>query len=60
VRTMSFDRAWVFVVLAAEAIWLAALAGWQFGLDSFLYLAAPLVTDVLLTAELCALADRLI
>jgi hypothetical protein len=34
-HTMSFDRAWVFVVLAAEAIWLAALAGRQFGLDSF-------------------------
>jgi CubicO group peptidase (beta-lactamase class C family) len=59
-RAMSFDRAWIFVWLAAEAIWLAALAGRQFGLDSFLYTAAQLVTCVLLTALLCALASRLV
>jgi hypothetical protein len=59
-RTMSFDRAWIAVVLAADAIWLAALAGRQFGLGSFLYSAAELVTEVLVTAVLCALASRLV
>jgi ABC-type anion transport system duplicated permease subunit len=59
-RAMSFDRAWIFVVLAADAIWLAALAGRQFGLGSLLYLAAQLVTDVLLTAALCAVASMLV
>ncbi len=59
-RAMSFDRAWLFVLLAADAIWLAALAGRQFGLGSFLYSAAQLVTVVLLTAVLCALASRLV
>lgn len=59
-RAMSFDRAWIFVVLAANAIWLAALAGRQFGLGSFLFLAAQLATDVLLIAVLCALASRLV
>lgn len=59
-RTMSFDRAWIFVVLAADAIWLAVLAGRQFGLGGFLYSAAELVTGVLLTAALCALASRLV
>ena len=59
-RAMSFDRAWIFVVLAADAIWLAALAGRQFGLDSVLYSAAALVNGVLLTAVLCALATRMV
>jgi serine-type D-Ala-D-Ala carboxypeptidase/endopeptidase len=59
-RAMSFARAWIFVVLTADAIWLAALAGRQFGLGSFLYLAAQLVADVLVTAALCALASRLV
>jgi serine-type D-Ala-D-Ala carboxypeptidase/endopeptidase len=59
-RAMSFDRAWIFVVLGADAIWLAALAGRQFGLGSFPYSAAALVTGVLLTAVLCALASRLV
>jgi len=59
-RTMSFERAWIFAVLAAEAIWLAVLVGRQFGLDSFLYTAGQLVTDVILTAALCTLAGRLV
>jgi D-alanyl-D-alanine-carboxypeptidase/D-alanyl-D-alanine-endopeptidase len=59
-RAMSFDRAWIFVVLTADAIWLAALAGRQFGLSSFLYSAAELVNGVLLAAVLCALASRLV
>src|SRR5271165_63443 len=59
-RAMSFDRVWMFVVLAADTVWLAALAGRQFGLGSFLYSAAELVTGVLLTAVLCALATRLV
>jgi hypothetical protein len=39
----SFGRAWLFALLAADAIWLAALAGRQFGLGSFSYSAAELV-----------------
>jgi serine-type D-Ala-D-Ala carboxypeptidase/endopeptidase len=59
-RAMSFDRAWIIVVLAADAIWLAALAGRQFGLGSSLYSAAKLVSGVLLTAVPCVLASRLV
>jgi serine-type D-Ala-D-Ala carboxypeptidase/endopeptidase len=59
-RALSFDRAWIFTVLAADAIWLAAWAGRQFGLGGYLYAAAELVTGVLLTAALCALASRLV
>ena len=59
-RTMSFDRAWISVVMAADAIWLAALAGRQFGLGSFLYSAAKLFNGVLVSALLCALASRLV
>jgi serine-type D-Ala-D-Ala carboxypeptidase/endopeptidase len=59
-RRMSFDRAWILVVLAADAIWLAALAGRQFGVPSSICSAAQLVTAVLLIAVLCALAGRLV
>jgi hypothetical protein len=59
-RAMSFDRAWIFVVLAADAIWLAAPVGRQFGLGGFVHLSAELVTRVLLAAVLCALASRLV
>jgi CubicO group peptidase (beta-lactamase class C family) len=59
-RAMSFDRAWISVVLAADAIWLAALAGRRFGLGSFLYSAAKLANGVLIAAALCALASRLV
>jgi serine-type D-Ala-D-Ala carboxypeptidase/endopeptidase len=56
-RAMSFKRAWILVVLAADAIW---LAGRQFSPGSFLYLAAALVSGALNTAALCALASRLV
>jgi serine-type D-Ala-D-Ala carboxypeptidase/endopeptidase len=59
-RAMSFNRAWIFVLLAADSIWLAALAGRQFGLSSFLYSAAKLVNGVLVIAVLCAIASRLV
>ena len=54
-RAMSFDRARTFVTFAALAIWLAALAGRQFGLGSSLYWAATLVSAVLFAGVLCAL-----
>jgi serine-type D-Ala-D-Ala carboxypeptidase/endopeptidase len=59
-RAMSFNRAWLFVVLAADGVWLAALAGRQLGLGSFLYSAAKLASAVLLTAALCGLAGSLV
>ena len=58
-RAMSFSRAWIFMVLAADGVWLAALAGRQLGLGSFLYSAAKLVSAVLVTAALCGLAGSL-
>jgi serine-type D-Ala-D-Ala carboxypeptidase/endopeptidase len=57
-RGMSFTRAWLFVVLAADAIWVAAVTGRQLGLGGFLCLVAVLVSAVLNTAVLCALAGR--
>jgi serine-type D-Ala-D-Ala carboxypeptidase/endopeptidase len=59
-RALSFMRAWIFVLLAVNAIWLAALAGRQLGLGSFVYSAANLASWVLLGAAYGALASRLV
>lgn len=57
---MSFERARTLVVFTAAAIWLAALAGLPFGLGHPMYMAASLVSAVLLTAALCALVGALL
>lgn len=53
---MSFLRVQAWVLLAAVAVWLAALAGRQFGLAGTVYSAVSLVTAVLLAGLTGAVA----